>query len=302
MAGSPGSIKPILYALAANTAIAIAKGGAAAVTGSGAMLAEAVHSIADAGNQILLLLGLRLAKRPPSADFPLGYGKEIYFWSFIVAIMLFSVGGLFSINAGMHKLANPEPLTRPGLALGVLIFAFFAEGGALFGCVREINKVRGERTLWQWFRHSRQSELIVIFGEDLAALLGLSAAIAAVAATAITGDPLYDALGSIAIGVLLVVIAVLIGAEIKDLLIGQGVDQLTSRDMRAFLEEQQEIETVLDMVTLQMGNDAMVAIKARMSEAVGTQVTSRMINRVESAFRERYPQVQWLFFEPDIEE
>ena len=295
-----GSLKTIFYALAANSAIALAKGGAAMVTGSGAMLAEAVHSLADAGNQLLLLLGLKRAKRPPSNDFPLGYGKEIYFWSFIVALMLFSVGGLFSINEGWHKLQNPEPLNRPWLAVGVLVFAFFAEGSALFGCIREINKVRGNKNLWQWFRTSRQSELIVIFGEDMAALLGLSAAIIAIVATIITGNPVYDALGSIAIGTLLVVVAFLLGAEVKALLIGQGVEDEVHSDMEAFLEAQEEVDEVLNLITLQLGPDVMVAIKARLVPRGGTHITSSLINDVEARFRERYPQVVWLFFEPDI--
>jgi cation diffusion facilitator family transporter len=300
MADMSGSLKTIFYALAANSAIALAKFGAAMVTGSGAMLAEAVHSLADAGNQLLLLLGLKRAKRPPSNDFPLGYGKEIYFWSFIVALMLFSVGGLFSINEGWHKLQNPEPLNRPWLAVGVLVFAFFAEGSALFGCIREINKVRGNKNLWQWFRTSRQSELIVIFGEDVAALLGLSAAIIAIVATIITGNPMYDALGSIAIGTLLVVVAFLLGAEVKDLLIGQGVEDEVHNDMKAFLEAQEEVDEVLNLITLQLGPDVMVAIKARLAPRGGTHITSSLINDVEARFRERYSQVAWLFFEPDI--
>ena len=300
MADMSGSLKTIFYALAANSAIALAKFGAAMVTGSGAMLAEAVHSLADAGNQLLLLLGLKRAKRPPSNDFPLGYGKEIYFWSFIVALMLFSVGGLFSINEGWHKLQNPEPLNRPWLAVGVLVFAFFAEGSALFGCIRQINKVRGNKNLWRWFRTSRQSELIVIFGEDLAALLGLSAAIIAIVATIITGNPVYDALGSIAIGTLLVVVAFLLGAEVKSLLIGEGVEDEVHNDMKAFLEAQEEVDEVLNLITLQLGPDVMVAIKARLVPRGGTHVTSRLINDVEARFRERFSQVAWLFFEPDI--
>ena len=300
MADLSGSLKSIFYALAANTAIAIAKSVAAVITGSGAMFAEAIHSAADAGNQILLLWGLKRAKRPPSMDFPLGYGKEIYFWSFIVALILFSVGGLVSIYEGVHKLQNPEPLRYPWVAVGVLAFAVLAEGGSLFGCIREVNKVRRNQTLWQWFRSSRQSELIVIFGEDLAALLGLSAALVAILLTIATGDPFWDALGSCAIGALLMVVAILLGVEVKHLLIGQGVEEHIRLDMHAFLEEQEEIERVFNIVSLQMGNDVMIAVKAQLQEADGTHVASRMINAVEVRFRARYPQVVWLFFEPDV--
>jgi len=300
MADVSGSLKSIFYALAANTAIAIAKTVAAVITGSGAMFAEAVHSAADAGNQILLLYGLKRAKRPPSMDFPLGYGKEIYFWSFIVAVMLFSLGGLVALYEGVHKLQNPEPLSQPWIAVGVLVFALLAEGGSLYGCIREINKVRGEQTLWQWFRSSRQSELIVIFGEDLAALLGLGTALVAVLLTMITGDPMWDALGSCAIGALLVVVAVLLAAEVKDLLIGQGVETHVREDMQQFLEQQDEIAQVFNIVTLQMGNDVLVAVKAQLHHVAGVHQVSQRINAVEQRFRERYPQVAWLFFEPDI--
>ena len=300
MADVSGSLKSIFYALAANTAIAIAKTVAAVITGSGAMFAEAVHSAADAGNQILLLYGLKRAKRPPSMDFPLGYGKEIYFWSFIVAVMLFSLGGLVALYEGVHKLQNPEPLSQPWIAVGVLVFALLAEGGSLYGCIREINKVRGEQTLWQWFRSSRQSELIVIFGEDLAALLGLGTALVAVLLTMITGDPMWDALGSCAIGALLVVVAVLLAAEVKELLVGQGVEAHVREDMQQFLEQQDEIAQVFNIVTLQMGNDVMVAIKAQLHHVAGVHQVSQRINAVEERFRERYPQVAWLFFEPDI--
>ena len=300
MADMSGSLKSIFYALAANSAIAVAKAFAAAVTGSGAMFAEAIHSTADAGNQILLLWGLKRAQQPPSMDFPLGYGKEIYFWSFVVAIMLFSVGGLVSLYEGVHKLQHPEPLNQAWIAVAVLVFAVLAEGGSLLGCIREINKIRGERSLWRWFRTSRQSELIVIFGEDLAALLGLTAALAAVLLTVYTGNPLWDALGSCAIGLLLIVIAVLIGIEVKDLLVGQGVEEGQRRDMIAFLEQQEEISRVFNIVTLQMGPDAMVAVKAQLAPVVELHVASHMINAVERRFRERYPQVTWLFFEPDV--
>ena len=300
MSDMSGSLKSIFYALAANTAIAIAKGVAAFITGSGSMFAEAIHSCADAGNQVLLLYGLKQAKKPPSTDFPLGYGKEIYFWSFIVAVMLFSIGGLVSIYEGVHKLQHPEPLNQAWIAVAVLVFAVLAEGGSLYGCVREINKVRGEQTLWQWFRSSRQSELIVIFGEDLAALLGLLAALVAVSATIITGDPLWDALGSCVIGGLLIVVAILLAGEVKELLIGQGVEPRLLAEMTEFITAQQEVETVFNLLTLQMGNDVLVAVKAQLTYATDTDAAAHMINAVEARFRERFPQVTWLFFEPDV--
>jgi cation diffusion facilitator family transporter len=294
------STRAVIYALGANFAIAISKYAAAVITGSGSMLAEAVHSTADCGNQLLLLLGLKRSRRPPSADYPLGFGKETYFWSFVVALMLFSVGGLFSIYEGWHKLREPEELSYPLLALGVLAFGIVAEGFSMWGCLREVNKVRGSRTLWQWFRESRNAELVVIFGEDLAALLGLSIAFVAVLATWATGEPAYDALGSIAIGILLIVVAAMVAIEVKALLVGQGVEPEVRREMMAFLQGEPSIERVLELLTLHMGGDVMVAVKAKMREHASTAALVEEINRIEAAFRERFPQTQWTFFEPDV--
>jgi cation diffusion facilitator family transporter len=299
MAGAD-STKAVLYALGANGAIAVSKYVAAAITGSGSMLAEAVHSTADCGNQALLLFGLKRAKRPPSDDYPMGYGKEIYFWSFIVAIMLFSVGGLFSLYEGWHKLHAPEPLSYPLLALGVLAFGIVAEAFSTWGCLREVNKIRGSRTVWQWFRSSRNAELVVILGEDLAALLGLAFAFVAVALAWATGNPMWDALGGIAIGVLLIVVAVLVGVEVKQLLVGQGVETDVRAEMMGFLAAQPAVEQVLKLMTLHMGADVMVAVKARMRPQGGQDALVEAINRTEAAFAERFPQAQWIFFEPDV--
>lgn len=299
MSHGADSLKSILFALCANFAIAIAKGVAAVVTGSGAMFAEAIHSLADTGNQGLLLIGLRHAKRPPSPDFPLGYGRAIYTWSFLVALILFSVGGLFSLYEGLHKLAHPAPLVSPWWAVGVLVFAIAAESVSMWGCLREVAKARRGRSLWGWFRASRQSELLVVFGEDLAALVGLVLALAAIAATMLTGNPLYDALGTIAIGVLLIVVAVFVAIEVKALLIGQGVDPLVDAEMRRFLGAQPEVADLLNLLSMQMGDRVMVAVKARMSPAADAPALIDAINRVEARFRLAFPEVMWLFFEPD---
>ncbi len=304
MAQGANSLRSIFYALAANGSIAIAKGIAAAITGSGAMLAEAIHSSADCANQLLLLLGLKKAKRPPSPDYPLGYGKEIYFWSFLVAILLFAMGGLFSVYEGWHKLHDPEPLRSPWIAVGVLIFAVVAEGLSLAGCIREINKIRPpDQSLWRWFRDTRESDLMVVLGEDVAAQLGLMFALIALLAAIATGNPFYDALGSIAIGVLLIVVAVLVGAEVKALLVGQGVEARVKLKMLAWLEQRSEIDRVFNIVTLRMGNDVMVAIKAAIIEAESSgAVMVARINAVEADFKAEFPNVLWLFFEPDYED
>jgi len=300
VAHEANSLKAVYFALCGNFAIAVAKFVAAFFTGSSSMLAEAVHSSADCGNQLLLLLGLKRAKRPPNLEYPLGYGKEIYFWSFIVALMLFSLGGMFSIYEGWHKLHETEAISFPLVALGVLAFSIAAESVSMWGCLREVNKIRGDQPIWTWFRRSRNAELVVIFGEDLAALLGLTIAFVAVLATWITGNPLYDALGSIAIGVLLVVVAVLVAVEVKALLIGQGVEPEVRREMMAFLGAQPKVERVIELLTLHMGADVAVAVKAQLAEYPTQREMVDGINVIERDFKARFPQVAWIFFEPDV--
>lgn len=302
MAGGGDSTRAILFALGANFAIAVAKGVAAYFTKSGAMLAETVHSVADCGNQILLLLGVKQARNPPTAEYPLGYGKATYFWSFLVAIMLFTVGGLYSLYEGIHKLQSHEALEMGKLwwAVGVLVFGIVAESVSMRACMQEVNKSRGGRSMWQWFRESRQAELVVIFGEDLAALLGLVFALVAVLLTMLTGNPLWDAIGTIGIGVLLVVVAVLVGREVMAMLIGQSVDPQRQRQMRDFLQQRPEIARVISLITLQLGDRAMVSVQAQMAGADSVDAVVANINRVEKDFKAAFGEVQWSFFEPDV--
>jgi cation diffusion facilitator family transporter len=302
MSGQADSLKSILFALFANSAIAVAKGVAAAVTGSSAMLAEAIHSVADSGNQLLLILGLKQTKKAPTADHPLGFGKSIYFWSFLVAVILFSVGGMFSMYEGVHKLMQPAPLSHPWVAVGVLIFAIVAESISLWGCLREVEKERFGRSLVQWFKQSRSSALIVVFGEDIAALAGLVLALAAIIATVLTGNPLWDALGTISIGILLIVVAFFIAVEVKDLLIGQSVDPATLAEMEQFLSDHPRVAELYNVLTTQLGPDAMVAIKARMAPTGSEAGLIASINQVESEFKARFSSTTWLFFEPDNED
>ncbi len=299
MSHDANSLKSIFFALGANFTIAIAKFVAAAVTSSGAMLAEAIHSLADTGNQVLLLIGLKRARRPPTPDYPLGFGKAIYFWSFLVALILFSVGGLFSLYEGLHKLAHPAPIQSPWVAVGVLIFAIVAESISTWGCLREVNKVRRGRSLYRWFRESRQSELLVVLGEDTAALIGLVFALIAIGATMVTGNPMYDALGTLAIGVILILVAIFVGIEVKALLIGQGVEPDVEAAMNAFLRARPEVAEMLNLLTMQLGDRVMVAIKAQMVDPGSARGLVDAINTVEAAFRVQFPAVQWLFFEPD---
>jgi cation diffusion facilitator family transporter len=299
MSGKADSVRTILYALGANLAIAVAKSAAAIFTGSSAMLAEAIHSFADSGNQGLLLWGLKQAKRPPSADYPLGWGKAVFFWSFVVALVLFSLGGVFSLYEGWHKLHNLEPLSYPWVAVGILVFGLAAETVSLRACLKEVAKVRAGRSLWRWFRESRQSELVVILGEDLAALLGLALALAAILVAIFTGDPKWDALGSMAIGAVLIVVAAGIAIEIKGLLIGQSADPLIEARLWEFLQRRDEVEEIYKIITMQLGTSLMVAVKAKMRGASAADLVAA-INRAEAALRAEFPEIQWLFFEPDI--
>ncbi|WP_250623757.1 cation diffusion facilitator family transporter [Pinirhizobacter soli] len=300
MSGEANSLRAILLALGANFAIFVAKLVAAIFTGSGPMLAEAVHSMADCGNQGLLLLGMRQAGRPPSSEYPLGWGRALYFWSFLVAMLLFSVGGMFSLYEGIHKLTHHEPLKWPWLAVGVLVFGIVAESVSMHGCMKEVNKARGDRSIWRWFRQTRASELLVIFGEDLAALIGLAFALIAVLLTMATGNLLFDAVGTIAIGVLLIVVAVAVAIEVKALLIGQGVEPQRRDEMLAFLNARPEIAQVYNLLTLQMGNDVMVAVKARMNPTPTNRELVEAINLVEIDFKRAFRDIRWSFFEPDI--
>jgi cation diffusion facilitator family transporter len=300
VAGGADSAKAVVYALIANGAIATTKYIAAALTGSSSMLAEAVHSTADCGNQVLLLFGLKRSKLPPNHDYPLGFGKETYFWSFVVAIMLFSVGGMFSLYEGWHKLLAPEDIRNPLIALGVLGFGIAAESFSMWGAMREVNKMRGDASVISWFRTTRNGELAVIFAEDLAALIGLVLAFAAVSATWATGNPIFDAIGTVSIGVLLVIVAILVAIEVKAMLIGQGVEAPIREAMLAFLGEQGAVEQVLDMLTLHMGSDVMVAVKAKMRPQPGVDELAEAINAIEVVFKQRFPQVRWVFFEPDL--
>ncbi|MCR4297424.1 MAG: cation diffusion facilitator family transporter [Gallionella sp.] len=301
MAGHDDSTVTILFALGANALIAVAKGTAAWITGSTAMLAEAVHSIADCGNQGLLLLGLSRSARPPDADYPLGHGRSIYFWSFIVALMLFSMGGMFSIYEGIHKMDGGGPLKDPWIAIAVLAVSLAAESVSLWKGLTQVNGLRGTQSFWRWFRETRRSELLVVIGEDIAATVGLSMALLAVGMAMLTGNPVYDALGSLAIGVLLLVVAILVGIEVKALLVGQSADPALQEEIGRFLMAREEITEVLNLITLQNGADVVVAVKARMTGIDSAPALVAAINRCERALRAAFPEVRWLFFEPDTE-
>jgi cation diffusion facilitator family transporter len=292
--------RAILYAFLANFGIAIAKTWAAWLTGSGSMLAEAIHSYADTGNQVLLFLGLKQSQRPADKEHPLGYGKLSYFWSFVVAILLFSMGGLFSIYEGAHKLSNPEPLSQLWIAILVLVLAILLEGLSLFGALREIRKLRGKRSLRLWLKHTRNSELVVVLGEDIGAQLGLIFALGFLTLAEFTGNPVYDAIGSICIGVILIVISVFVAWRIRSLLVGRSAEPDIQDAIAEIIAEQDGIEFVFNTITLQFGPDTMLAAKIKIRSDMNIDEAVASINNLERELKARVPKLRWCFIEPDV--
>lgn len=298
-AAHDSTARAILYAFLANFGIAIAKTWAAWLTGSGSMLAEAIHSYADTINQVLLFLGLKLSLLPADEEHPLGYGKLSYFWSFVVAILLFSMGGLFSIYEGVHKLNNPEPLSQVWIAIVVLLLAIVLEGVSLFGALREIRKLRGKRSLRHWLKHTRNSELVVVLGEDVGAQLGLIFALGFLTLAEITGNPVYDALGSICIGAILIVISVFIAWRIGSLLVGRSAEPDIQNAIVEIIAEQEDVEFVFNIITMQFGPDTMLAAKIKMRSDMTIDEAVASINALERKLKARVPKLKWCFMEPD---
>jgi cation diffusion facilitator family transporter len=292
--------RAILYAFLANFGIALAKTWAAWLTGSGSMLAEAIHSYADTGNQVLLYLGLTQAQRPPDTEHPLGYGKLSYFWSFVVALLLFSMGGVFSIYEGIHKLQHPEPLSMVWVAICVLVLALFLEGSSLYGAWREIRKIRGQRPFREWLKHTRNSELVVVLGEDVGAQLGLIIALGFLTLAAITGNPVYDAMGSIAIGVVLLVVSTFIASRVRSLLLGRSADPEIQQTIDEIIKDQDEVEMVFNTITIQFGPDTMLAAKVKMRAEMSIEAAVLHINAMERELKMRVPNLKWVFIEPDV--
>ncbi len=293
--------RSIVVSLGANVAIAVVKLVGAFMTGSGSMLAEALHSVADTGNEGLLLWGRHQAKHKPSALHPLGEGRATYFWSFIVALLLFSMGGVACIYEGVRKLSAHEPVRSPWLAIAILVFAAIAEGISLYIALKQINRLRGEHGLWHWFRATRRSELIIVFGENAAALAGLGLALVGVLLTDSTGNPLYDAVGSIAIGVLLVLVALAIGAETKSLLIGESALPGVRDGIESYLVACPVIAHVSQLITLQRGEDVFVAVKAEIRDSLPTAELARVLADCEAGLRAAFPEIRWVFLQPGTE-
>ena len=296
-----GGTRAVVAALLANTGIAVTKFVAAAISGSASMLAEGVHSVADAGNQVLLLVGGRRSRKAADAEHPFGYGRERYVFAFVVAIILFSVGGMFSLYEGIHKLEAHEELNLPWIPLVVLAVAIVLESFSLRTAVIESNKSRGSEGWVAFIRHAKQPELPVILLEDIAALLGLVFAFAGVGLSLLTGDVIWDAIGTIAIGVLLVVVAIVLGIETKSLLVGEGANRTDVEKIRAAFNSSPRVEALIHMKTQYLGPDELlVAAKVAFPRTTKIADVARTINEVEAEIREAVPVARVIYIEPDI--
>ena len=293
--------KAVVAAFFANLGIAIIKFVGFAFTGSGAMLAEAVHSVADTGNEFLLLVGGRRARRPASEEHQFGHGRERYFWAFIVALLLFSVGALFSMFDGIEKLRDPHELESPQWAIGILLGAMVLEAWSFRTAITESRKVKGDVSWWRFIRIAKNAELPVVLLEDLAALIGLTMALSAVTAAAITDDSTYDAVGSLAIGALLGFVAVLLAIEMKSLLLGEAADPRVQRQIVDAIEGSDHVQRLIHLRTEHLGPDELlVAAKIEFDALLTIRELADVVNDVEAAVRRRVPEARVMYLEPDV--
>ena len=301
MSASGGS-KAIVAALSANLAIAGAKLVAFVVTGSSAMLAEAVHSFADSGNQGLLILGGRQAKREADERHPFGYGRDRYFYGFVVALVLFTLGAAFAVYEGIHKIRDPHHLETPGVAIGVLVFAIVAESFSFRTAVRETRPLLDGLSWWGFIRHAKTPELPVVLLEDLAALLGLVLALGGVGLTLLTDEPVWDGVGTLCIGALLAVVAVILAYEMKSLLIGEGASRASVEQIRAALVDGTSVTRVIHLKTMHLGpEELLVAAKIAVAPGLGLPEVARAIDEAEVRVRSVEPLARQLYLEPDLD-
>ncbi|MEJ7846090.1 MAG: cation diffusion facilitator family transporter, partial [Acidimicrobiales bacterium] len=301
MAGGGHGTKAVVAALLANAGIAVAKLVGFVITGSTSMLAESIHSIADSGNQGLLLLGGKRSRRIADAEHPFGYGRERYFWAFVVALVLFSLGGAFATYEGIAKIREPHEVESPGVAIGILLFAIALETYSFRTAIVEANKIRGDAGWWEFIRRSKNPELPVVLLEDLGAEVGLFIALAAVTATLVTDDPIWDGIGTLSIGLLLTVIAVVLASEMKSLLLGETAAAAVQASIRSVIESDAAVEALIHMRTQHVGPDELlVGAKVSFTADLSVSEVAETINRVEAAIRAAVPAARIIYIEPDL--
>lgn len=298
-----GSTKLILLSLGANAGIALAKTVAAVITHSGAMLAEALHSFSDCANQLLLLVGNKQAQRPPSEAFPLGQGRAAYFWSFVVALMLFFGGGMVAIWEGVEKVRHSEAVHHVSVALAVLVFSLALEGFSLAACVKSVREASEGRGFVQTLRETKDADLVVVTGENLAAVLGLSLALVFLVIAWKTGNGLWDGVGSIAIGVVLVGVAVFLAKESQSLLLGERAEPAVEAAVREALAEDARLGPLMRLLSIQQGpGEVVLAMKIGARPELSAAELIAAMNAFEQRVRAKRPEVKWQFVEPDSED
>ncbi|AIG73923.1 cation diffusion facilitator family transporter [Amycolatopsis japonica] len=296
-----GGTKAIIAALVANAGIAAAKFTGFLITGSSSMLAESVHSLADTSNQGLLLLGQKTSQRKATRAHPFGFGRDRYFYSFIVALMLFSLGSVFALYEGIHKISHPEDLTSPLVAVGILVVAIGLESYSFYTAIQESKKIKGDAGWWAFIRQAKTPELPVVLLEDAGALLGLVFALAGVGLSVITGNPVWDGIGTVTIGLLLGIIAIILIIEMKSLLIGEGASEA---DLDVIVDELAagKVERVIHIRTLYIGPDEMlVAAKLALVPGLETADIAQAIDDAEARVRAKVPTAKLIYLEPDLD-
>lgn len=301
MSGHGAGSKAVIAALMANLGIAVSKLVGFAITGSASMLAEAIHSTADCGNQGLLLLGGRKAGKAADTDHPFGYGRERYFWSFVVALVLFSLGGAFATYEGIEKIRHPHELESIGVAIGILVVAILLESMSFRTAIGEANRTRGDASWWAYIRRAKNPELPVVLLEDFGALIGLALALAGVTIAHLTEDPMWDGLGTLSIGILLLVISMVLAVEMKSLLIGESAEAGVERQIREAMEGDPEVETLIHLRTEHLGpEELLVGAKLSFSSTLTVPQLADAIDRVEIAVRAVVPSARVIYIEPDV--
>ncbi|MEU8138912.1 cation diffusion facilitator family transporter [Streptodolium elevatio] len=296
-----GGTKAVVAALFANLGIAVAKFVAFAFTRSSSMLAEGVHSLADSGNQVLLLVGGKRAQREATPEHPFGFGRERYIYGFLVSIVLFSVGGMFAIYEGYEKIAHPHELKSWYWAVGVLVFAIILESFSFRTAIQESNSVRGKLSWVQFVRRAKSPELPIVLLEDLGALVGLFLALGGVGLTVITDEPVWDGIGTLCIGILLVVIAVVLALETRSLLLGEAADLDTIRAIEKAMVDGDDVESIIHMRTLHLGpEELLVAAKIAVNARDTAAEVASAINGAEERIRTAVPIARVIYLEPDI--
>lgn len=297
---STGSRKAIALALAANGGIAVSKFGVFLLTRSSSLLTEAIHSTADCANQVLLFVGMEQGKGGPTAKHPLGRGQAAFMASFLVALMLFSVGGIYSLYEGIHKILHPEAPHHLGWAILLLVFAIGLEGYSMWGALQAAGHERKGKPLIRFMRSSSSTELVVVLAEDFAALVGLVLALAAVLLTLATGNPVWDGIGSVAIGLLLIAVAAFVGAEVTSLLLNEAPPLVMRAAIREAAENDPSVDRVLNLVSVIVGSERlMVALQVHFKPQPSAEALTEAIDALERNLKERFPQIQHLFVEPD---